>query len=185
MLGSSLSATLDAQVSRPIGDYQCKDCDIRASTNCFSVAHFNLTARSTMDAIVALDIDKPNGDSFDLRVLKTPGFAGTAGDGLLDLVGFTGVDHPETGRVELLVINNRPAVDPVTGTYADQYIAGANSTIELFDTGRDAKELKHVHTYAHKLISTPNRVSALSGDAFYVTNNNGQHKLGLVSTSFP
>lgn len=146
-----------------------------------SVAHLDLSARSTKDAVVALSIDKPNGESFDLNVLKTPNFPGTAGDGLLDLIGFTGIDHPDTGLVELLLINNGPSVDPVTGKYADQYVAGANATIELFETGSDATELKHVHTYAHKHIATPNRIAALSRDAFYLTNDHGPHKIGLVS----
>lgn len=170
---------MDAQVSTTKRTPQMT-CDVITYLILGSVAHLNLAARSTKDAVVALSIDKPNGASFDLNVLKTPNFPGTAGDGLLDLIGFTGIDHPDTGLVELLLINNGPSVDPVTGRYADQYVAGANSTIELFETGGNATELKHVHTYAHKHIATPNRIAALSRDAFYVTNDHGPHKMGLV-----
>ncbi|CAM1510669.1 Fc.00g010040.m01.CDS01 [Cosmosporella sp. VM-42] len=144
-----------------------------------NVAHFNISARSQKDAIVALEIDKPDGDSFELRVLKTPEYTGTAGDGLLDVAGFTGIDNPKTGGVELLIINNRPSVDAVTGEYSDQLATGANITIELFETGPDAEELKHIRTYADKLIATPNRVAALDSENFYITNDHGPHKFGL------
>lgn len=142
----------------------------------------NLSARSTKDAIVAIQIDRPAGDSCELRTLATPGYTGTAGDGLLDLVGLTGIDNVETGRVELFLVNNRPSVDAVTGTYADQYIAGVNATIELFETGPDARELAHVHTFADEGIATPNNIALVSKDAFYVSNDHGQHKIGLVSS---
>ncbi|KAF4973962.1 hypothetical protein FZEAL_9069 [Fusarium zealandicum] len=144
-----------------------------------NVANLNMSARSQKDSIVALDIDKPVHGGFEFRTLKTPGFSGTAGDGLLNAVGFTGVDNPDSGRIELLVINNRPSVDAVTGQFADQYASGANGTIDLFETGSDATELKYIRTYAEKLIATPNRVAAVNSKTFYVTNDHGQHKLGI------
>ncbi|KAJ3520758.1 hypothetical protein NM208_g13581 [Fusarium decemcellulare] len=144
-----------------------------------NVGRLNVSGRSQKDSIVALDVDKPIQGSFELRTLKTPGFSGTAGDGLLNLVGFAGIDSSDSDsdRVELLVINLQPSVD-AEGKIGDQYVNGPNSTIELFQTGAGATELKHVRTYAHGQIATPNRVAALSRDAFYVTNDHGPHKLG-------
>ncbi|KAI8669914.1 hypothetical protein LRP88_01639 [Fusarium phalaenopsidis] len=143
-----------------------------------NVAHLNASALSQRDSIVALDLDKPVGNSFEFRTLKTPGFPGTAGDGKLQLVGFTGIDNPASGTIELLVINNGPSVD-AQGKFVDQYAHGANSTIDLFETGPDATELKFVRTYADRKIATPNRVAALSRSAFYVVNDHGQSKVGL------
>ncbi|KAL0936457.1 serum paraoxonase arylesterase [Colletotrichum truncatum] len=140
---------------------------------------FNVSGRSTRDAIVALDIDKPKGDAFEYRTLSTPGFTGTAGDGLLQLVGFTGIDAPNGDRVELLVVNNRPPIDPATGEVLDEAHEGANSTIEVFETGPLATGLKHIRTLANANISSPNRIAALSSTSFYFTNNSGDKKRGL------
>lgn len=136
--------------------------------------------------MVALQIDSPKGESFEYRTLRTPGFTGTAGDGLLHVVGFTGVDAHADGehRVELLVINNRPALDPVTGTpLMDQSAVGADSTIEVFEVrGSKAEEMIHVRSLADELIATPNRVAVIGGTkGFYATNDHGPYKVGLVS----
>ncbi|RSM19081.1 hypothetical protein CDV31_002002 [Fusarium ambrosium] len=149
-----------------------------------NVAHLNVSARSQKDSIVALDIDKPNKNSYEFRTLQTPEFPGTAGDGKLQLVGFTGIDNPDSGSIELLVINNRPSVD-AQGKLVDQYADGANATIDLFETGAEATELKFVRTYADGKIATPNRVAALSRSAFYVVNDHGQNKLGLKHSLSP
>ncbi|KAK1725678.1 uncharacterized protein BDZ83DRAFT_618882 [Colletotrichum acutatum] len=141
--------------------------------------HMNASGRSTRDAVIALDIDSPKSDAFEYRVLETPGFTGTVGDGLLQLVGITGIDAPKGDRVEILVVNNGPSVDPVTGTLLDQKSVGANSTIEVFETGPKAMGMKHVRTFASANISTPNNVAALSSEEFYFTNANGPHKVGL------
>ncbi|GKT89663.1 serum paraoxonase arylesterase [Colletotrichum tofieldiae] len=117
--------------------------------------NFNASGRSTRDAVVALDIDSPKGGAFEFRTLSTPGFSGTAGDGLLQLVGLTGIDSPEGDKVELLLVNNRPSVDPVTGEFLDQANVGANSTIEVFETGPQAVGMKHIRTFAGANVSTP------------------------------
>ncbi|KAH7127424.1 hypothetical protein EDB81DRAFT_809202 [Dactylonectria macrodidyma] len=143
-----------------------------------SVADFNVTGRSQRDAMVVLDIDKPVENGFEMRVLKTPGYTGTAGDGLLDLAGFTGTES-NVGTIELLVVNHRPSVDAETGQFLDNTSIGGNSTIELFETGPDASELKHIRTYASKHITTPNRVAAADGGSFFVANDHGPYKLGL------
>ncbi|KAK6213937.1 hypothetical protein QIS74_09939 [Colletotrichum tabaci] len=141
----------------------------------------NASGRSTRDAVVAMDIDSPKGDGFEYRTLSTPGFSGTAGDGLLQLVGLTGIDSPAGNKIELLLVNNRPTVDPATGNLLDQTVVGANSTIEVFETGSQAVGMKHVRTFAGANVSTPNNIAALSSDAFYFTNDRGVNKVGLKS----
>lgn len=151
---------------------------------------FNLTGRSQKDAIVALQIDSPSGKALEYRALRTPGFSGTAGDGLLSLVGLTGVDAHAEGedKVELLLVNSRPSLDPSTGKpYPDQSKTGGNSTLELFEVrGPEAEEMTHLHTLADGLITTPNNVAAVGGiREFYVTNDHGPYKTGLVSLPLP
>lgn len=131
--------------------------------------------------MVVLDIDKPLGHGFQLRVLKTPGYTGAAGDGLLSLAGFSGTDNIDQGTIELFIVNHRPSVGAETGEFLDHSAVGGNSTIELFETGPDATELRHLHTYVSKHIATPDRVAAVGRDSFYFTNDHGPNKLGLVS----
>lgn len=146
----------------------------------------NLTGRSENDAVIALDIDTldPSRSTVDrsaYRALSTPGFEGTAGDGGLHLVGITGV---ETGNdIKLYLTNNRPSVDPRTGELMDQYVVGANATIEVFRVGPNAASMEHVRTYAHKHIATPNNIAPVPGDdgGIYITNDHGQNKVGFVS----
>lgn len=149
---------------------------------------FNLTGRSQRDAIVALQIDSPSGNSFEYRALQTPGYTGTAGDGLLDLVGLTGVDVHVEGedRVELLLVNNRPSLDPDTGMpFPDQSVVGGNATIELFEVrSSEAEEMNHLHTWADGAITTPNNIAVVSSSKeFYITNDHGSNKVGLVRSS--
>ncbi|KAF4999906.1 hypothetical protein FGRMN_2144 [Fusarium graminum] len=138
-----------------------------------SVGHLNVTGRSQRDSIVVLDIDKPVDNSFQLRTLKTPGFSGTLGDGLINVVGFTGMESP-SGDIDLMVINLQPSVGGENKKLLDQYVHGANSTIEHFTTGADATELKHVRTFADRGISTPNRVAVLDDKTSW------RHELSLL-----
>ena len=75
------------------------------------MGHLNVSGRSLTDSIIALDIDKPHLDSFTYRVLTTPGFEGTAGDGKLYALALTGIqdgDDQFHGRVDdvYLLIGN-------------------------------------------------------------------------------
>ncbi|KAF4449048.1 hypothetical protein F53441_7698 [Fusarium austroafricanum] len=139
------------------------------------VGAFNISGRSQRDSIVALDIDKPVDNSFQLRTLKTPGFSGTSGDGLLNLAGFTGMENSD-GNVELFLVNMRPSTDG-EGNLLDQKVSGGNTTIEHFVTDGET-EMKHVRTYADQGITSPNRVAVLDDKTFYITNDHGPHKLG-------
>lgn len=147
-----------------------------------TVKHFNLSGRSVKDAVVALDIDSPVGDSFSFRGLQTSGFTGTAGDGLMHVVGMTGTDLSD-GRIELLVINYRPSVDNF-GAFLDQASVGANATVEVFETEMAAASMKHIRTVVDPLIATPNRVAAVS-EGFYLTNDHGAYKTGLMAKLGP
>lgn len=140
----------------------------------------NLSGRSQKDAVVALDVDSPI-KSPRFHELKTSEYTGTNGDGLINLVGMTGLEFPEENRVYLYFTNARPAVDGQTGNIADQYAAGANTTIELFEAGPHATEIKHIYTYANSHIATPNGITAFRDRSFYATNDHGLSKVGLVS----
>ncbi|KAB5566197.1 hypothetical protein GE09DRAFT_1171434 [Coniochaeta sp. 2T2.1] len=162
--------------------------DFRSRARWFPPAgNYNITARSTKDAIVVLEIDQPGliphfpefGGPVTAQRLVTPGFSGTLGDGLLDLNGFTGVDMGNV-VIRLLVVNNRPSVDSSTGTYAeDQATVGANSTIEVFEhAGRGHDFLSHLLTVVSPKITTPNRPAAFGTTGFYITNDHGPVKTG-------
>ncbi|KAF4946717.1 hypothetical protein FGADI_10921 [Fusarium gaditjirri] len=136
----------------------------------------NISGRSQRDAVVALDIDKPIDNGFEFRALRTPGFEGTAGDGLLNFAGFSAVEQGN-GVTGLFLVNLRPSID-AEGKLADQYVHGGNATVEHFVTDPQATEMKHVGTYAHQGIATPNRVAALDDGTFYISNDHGPHKTG-------
>ncbi|CAG1981710.1 unnamed protein product [Fusarium graminearum] len=142
-----------------------------------NVGALNISGRSQRDSIVALDIDKPVGTSFEPRTLKTEGFAGTSGDGIINIAGFTGIDNSD-GSIDLLVTNMRPSVDAESGNYLDQFVHGANTTVEHFTTGAGPNELKHVRTFADAGITTPNRVAVMDDKTFYVANDHGPHMMG-------
>lgn len=135
-----------------------------------------MSGRSEKDAIVVLDLDS---DNFVPQVLKTPGFSGTSGDGLINVAGFTGIDNAD-GSVDILITNMRPSVDEA-GKFLDQYVYGGNTTIERFTTGAGMSEMKHIKTYADRGIATPNRLAVMEDGTFYVTNDHGPHKIGWVS----
>lgn len=149
------------------------------------IAAFNYSGRNLDDAVVVLDVDELAADKeVKPRILATPNFAGTAGDGRLHLLGMTGVDD-EDGNVRLWIINLKPSVNSTTGEFLDHSKVGANTTIELFRTARRAKELEYIKTFAHPQIASPNRIAAVGGnkDAFYFTNDHGTAKTGLVSVA--
>ncbi|KAI6830533.1 hypothetical protein KC340_g10904 [Hortaea werneckii] len=142
-----------------------------------NVSRLNASGRALDDAIIAMEIDKPKGESYEYRIVQTNNFHGINGDGSLHLVGFTGVDG--SAGINFFVVNNRPSIHPVTGDLLDNAEVGANSTVERFVLAPpDAKEMKHLQTFAHENLATPNRVAAMGKNAFYVTNDHGPHKVG-------
>ncbi|KAG5790201.1 hypothetical protein H9Q69_010732 [Fusarium xylarioides] len=141
-----------------------------------NVGYRNISGRSQRDAIVALDIDKPTDNGFEFCTLKTPNFEGTAGDGLINLAGFSAVEQ-KNGAIALFLVNLRLSIDS-DGKLVDQHVHGGNATVEHFLTGPQATEMKHVRTYANHGITTPNRVAALDDKSFYISNDHGPHKFG-------
>ncbi|KAL9949017.1 hypothetical protein D7B24_002749 [Verticillium nonalfalfae] len=159
----------------------CSDSDSRSKW-IPNGGKYDPSGQSQRDAIVALDLDLPHLDASSVRVLKTEGYTGTAGDRLLNLVGFTGFESTEKGedKITLFAVNNRPPLDLRTGKpNINPGQVGANSTIEVFETSAGAASLKHIRTYANDAIATPNRVAALAKDLFYFTNDHGQDKVGI------
>ncbi|KAB5517362.1 hypothetical protein GE09DRAFT_979088 [Coniochaeta sp. 2T2.1] len=155
-----------------------------------NMGHLNLTGRSEIDAVIVLDIDAldPSSSKVDAssyRVLSTPRFKGTAGDGHFHIIGISGLETDE--GIKLYFTNNRPSVDAVTGELLDQTVVGANATIEVFATGPKATRMKHERTYAHRHIVTPNNVAPVpdTEEGIYITNDHGQHKTGLQFTLSP
>lgn len=144
--------------------------------------------RSLNDAVIVADIDKPHGDFFVTRVLSTQGYEGISGDNKrMYLHGIDGLDgQSEDGKpkISIALINHRASVDAVTGKVLDASAVGGNSTVEIFETGPDATELRHVQTYAQPNITVPNRATFAGDDVdagIYVTNES-KAKVGFVST---
>ena len=134
------------------------------------------------DHVVALNIDNPSSDGgYTYRVLKTPGFSGVHGDGRIHVVGMTGTTSADGSDIQLWLINARPSVDQRTGEILDNAVTGANSTIDVFGTTPGANDMRHVKTFAHPQIMTPNNVAVTSDGGFFFTNDHGPHKVGWVS----
>lgn len=143
-----------------------------------NVQRLNASGRPLDDAFIVMDIDTAKGDSYQYRILDTPNYSGVNGDGALHLVGFTGVDS--TAGINLFIVNARPSIDATSGELLDNAKVGGNSTIERFVLAPpQASELKHVSTFAHPQIATPNNIAAVGKNAFYFTNDHGPYKVGL------
>lgn len=148
----------------------------------YSVHRLNASGRGLNDHVVAMDIDNPSTTgSFTYRVLKMPGYSGVAGDGKLQVVSVSGTKSADGSQINLYLVNNRPSVDPKTGTMLDNTKTGANTTIDVFSTTPGSDFMKHVKTFADAQISTPNNVAVTKDGGFFFTNDHGPHKFGLVS----
>lgn len=151
----------------------------------------NWEKRSLNDAVIVADLEKPDGDFFVTRVLSTHGYEGISGDNeRLYLHGIDGLEvQSEDGKpkISIALINHKAAVDAETGKVLDPSAVGGNSTVEIFETGPDATELRHVRTYAHPNITVPNRATFAGDDAdagIYVSNES-KTKVGFVSVPSP
>jgi hypothetical protein len=126
-----------------------------------------------------------------LKWLVPVNFAGNNGDGSLNLHGFDvevvgpsiSADATSKPILNLLLINHRPPLDPVTGAALDARKVGSNSTIELFETVLGEATMRHVKTWADPVIETPNNVAWVGGGNFIFTNDRSQ-KTGSVSPPF-
>lgn len=152
------------------------------------MGNFNVTARSTQDAIVAMDID--NADlSTSVRVLATPDWTGVPGDqNQIYPLSLSGIDDASDGSIRLWIVNSAPSFDHATGQLLDQHAVGGNLTVEVFRTDKEkATSLRHVQTFAHPKLISPNRVAPMGDETndFWYTNDHGPHKTGIVSLLYP
>ncbi|KAF2720152.1 calcium-dependent phosphotriesterase [Polychaeton citri CBS 116435] len=138
----------------------------------------NVSGRSLHDAVIALDVDKPDGDSFEYEVLSMPDFHEP-----LHLLGLTG--GARSRGFELYLVNSKPSVDPATGALLDQENVGANSTIEHFKIDFHNNALLHLGTFANDRVVTPNNIALSTQGGIYFTNDHGVHKTGLGHTLSP
>ena len=118
-----------------------------------------------------------------LKWMTMTNFDGINGDGTIGIHGFdvqVGDGNPPT--LHMLLVNHRPPLDPQTGAFLDATKVGANSTIELFETTLGETEIRHLKTYHHLAIQTPNNV-AFVDDRSFVLSNDKSHKVGLVRSS--
>jgi hypothetical protein len=133
-----------------------------------------------LDRIVVLDTRSPGRLEDRVQWITPENFPGINGDETVNLHGFDVRADPNTNTLRLLLINHRPPIDPITGKALDAKVVGANSTIELFQTKAGSDTMRHIRTYAHELIQTPNRVTWVNDHAFVFTNDHTA-KVGLVS----
>ena len=92
----------------------------------FSVAKFNVFGRSQSVAITAISIDKPKRNGYEYKVLSTPRHS--RGSKELHVLGLTGRDHSDS-TVELLLLNNEPQIDLVTGEILQDQSTRANTCL--------------------------------------------------------
>lgn len=163
--------------SLSISDHSLIFCNISILTG-YSEGQFNLNGRSTRDAIVVM-----NPETLEFKELPITGYTGTDGDGVISIVGFTGIDKPD-GSIELFLTNFRPSIDLSSGqVLPDQAAVGANATIEVFKIDPRIEGLQYVQTLADPAIMTPNRIAAVPDRGLYITNDHGLRKTGLVGSS--
>jgi arylesterase/paraoxonase len=145
-----------------------------------SVDHLNATGRGLADRIAVLDTRGPGRLASRIQWLSIENFSGTNGDGRLNLHGLDIRTDKHTNVLRILLVNHRPPIDPATGEVLDATKHGANSTIEQFQTEVGSSSMRHVRTYFHTVIQTPNRVAWVSDHSFLFTNDH-TNKIGPVS----
>src|SRR6202035_3112818 len=110
-----------------------------------SIEKLNTSGRGMNDRMAILDTRAPGPVSQRLKWMNLVDFPGINGDGTINLQGFdvyVGDENPPTLR--MLLVNNRPFLDPVTGALLDCTKLGANATIELFETTLGSTELHYL-----------------------------------------
>lgn len=110
-----------------------------------------------------------------IKRIQTENFQGHDGKGTLLLHGigaFVGKDglggNAEDQSLRLFLINHRVQSDP--------HIHGANSTVELFETTLGSETMKHIKTFSHPDIFTPNNLVPSGPESFYFTNDHSVKK---------
>jgi hypothetical protein len=104
-------------------------CEIHANGTA-RIEKLNVSGRGMNDRMAILDTRASGPVSQRLKWMDLVDFPGINGDGTINLQGFdvhVGDDDPPTLR--MLLVNNRPFLDPVTGALLDATKLGANATI--------------------------------------------------------
>ncbi|KAF1850774.1 calcium-dependent phosphotriesterase [Cucurbitaria berberidis CBS 394.84] len=136
-----------------------------------AMKHLNATGRRPGGSeLIALDIDYPGADGlYNLRAIKPAGYNGATGDESLDFVGFD-AQILDGDTIRFYLINLRPPVGAFNNII-DATKLGANATIEVFETRRGEDQMRHLRTVWSPAVWSPNRVAAVGGGAFFVTND--------------
>ncbi|KAI8941677.1 hypothetical protein NX059_002890 [Plenodomus lindquistii] len=136
------------------------------------VGKLNATGRRPGGSeLIALDIDYPGHDGlFNMRAIKPVGYTGATGDNSLDILGFD-AQILDGDTIQFYFVNQRPPIGPFNNII-DASTSGANSTIDVFEMRRGEDQMRHLRTiWSPHQVHTPNRVVALGGGAFLVTND--------------
>ncbi|KAB5528822.1 hypothetical protein GE09DRAFT_1292479 [Coniochaeta sp. 2T2.1] len=143
-----------------------------------NMGHLNLTGRSEIDAVIALDIDALNlssskVDASSYRVLSTPGFNGTAGDGHFHIIGISGLETDES--IKLHITNNRPSVDAVELQFTlSPWLATGDLT---YCSPTTCRIVSKSHNFPNGLLYVP----SAAGAGVYVYRSLANHDLEQVA----
>jgi arylesterase/paraoxonase len=155
---------------------------VHMNSNNSRINHLNASGRALTDRIAILDTRSKGRLASRIKWITLENFAGVNGEAILDLHGLDIRADKHTDMLRILLVNHRPPVDPITGEYLDASVVGANSTIEQFLTKAGTTTMRHIKTFAHPLIHTPNRVAWVTDTSFVISNDHSG-KVGLVSTA--
>ena len=144
------------------------------------ISKLNATGRRPeTSGLIALDIDYPGADGlFNLRPVKPAGYTGATGDNTIDFVGFD-AQILDGDTIQFYFVNARPPVGAFNNII-DASKVGANFTIEIFEMRRGEDQMRHLRTIWSPAVWAPNRIAAVGGGAFFVTNDHSV-TVGLVS----
>lgn len=152
----------------------------KSVSNLYRLDFLDSSGRPLDDHLSILDTRASGPWSSRIRKVRPQGFAGNKGDSTYNLHGLDVHVDADGETLRVFLVNHRPPLDKATGALLDAHAHGANSTIELFETTLGSTSMKHVRTYAHPEIRTPNKVAAIDGDSFVFTNDH-LRKVGAVS----
>ena len=121
-----------------------------------------------------MSIDEPLGSSYAYKILPRPATLPN-----YHALAIKGSSLP-SGSSRLHGVNLQPSFSP-SGSVLDPSTHGANATIEVLTYDPKASSLVHERTYHDPLISTPNNMALNPDGSFYVVNDRGTHKTGLMA----
>lgn len=84
-----------------------------------SLSQFNLPGRPMSDHVAVLDTRSLKPLKSRIKWLRVKNFSGNNGNGTLNLHGNDIREDPVSGKLQLLAINHRTPLDPITGVSLD------------------------------------------------------------------